>query len=381
MPWGRLKPMHVFISYKHEDRDFALLVKSEIEKAGYDAWIDDRLSAGESWVRNIDVALRDAFAVVLILTPQAHESRYVLYEWSFALGREIQVIPVLRKPIDEKELHQRLSDIQFLDFQHHEPWQALLDALRKAKERYLALQQVATEVQESEPQLKELPIDAATAVLLDNLNSRSPSIRLGAVKVLGATRERQAVTQLIHIAMDDDDFFVREAAVKALGKIGDQSALPVLHTILLSRESSNLRWSAAWALREIGSPSSVPAFCAALEDDDWEIRLASVGALGEIDHPDAIEGIIKALRDADADVRMEAVHACNVKRDPTLVKPLLPLLNDKAISAFFDNYPMDLKVKEVLENIGTEEALNAVAQYVARIRDSEGEHFIDDLPF
>ena len=104
---------HVFVSYKKpEDGDFADLVVSRIEKAGYSPWIDnDKLEAGKDWRNDIDQAIRESCALIVIMSPEAGKSPYVTYEWAFALGAGINVIPVLLK---KTELHPRLEALQYL---------------------------------------------------------------------------------------------------------------------------------------------------------------------------------------------------------------------------------------------------------------------------
>ena len=84
---------YVFISYKNEDLDFAENIVNRLARAGFTAWTDARISAGEEWQTTIDQAIRDAFALVVIMTPEAKDSEYVTYEWAFAAGANVKVIP------------------------------------------------------------------------------------------------------------------------------------------------------------------------------------------------------------------------------------------------------------------------------------------------
>ncbi len=123
---------HVFISYKHEDSDFAEVLIYRVEKAGFQTWVDsDKLAAGEDWRNGIDESIRNAFALIVIMTPEAKASEYVTYEWAFAWGAGIKVIPILYK---STQLHPRLEALQYLDFtsRTNRPWDALLNVLKKA---------------------------------------------------------------------------------------------------------------------------------------------------------------------------------------------------------------------------------------------------------
>jgi hypothetical protein len=129
---------HVFISYKTEDVDFAENVKSRLKEAGFTAWLDAEISAGEEWRTAIDRAMKDALALIVIMTPEAKVSEYVTYEWAFALGKGVKVIPVILRTT---KLHPRLEVLQRLDFTNikNRPWIKLIDETRAASPRTLTL--------------------------------------------------------------------------------------------------------------------------------------------------------------------------------------------------------------------------------------------------
>lgn len=121
-----------FISHDHSDGDFAELLKLRLDKEGYGAWIDlERLRVGEDWRQEIDTAISNATALIVIMSPEARQSEYVTYEWAFAWGVGVPVIPILLK---ETSLHPRLASLQYLDFTNRaaRPWDKLIDALKHA---------------------------------------------------------------------------------------------------------------------------------------------------------------------------------------------------------------------------------------------------------
>ena len=70
---------HIFISYNHEDNDFAENLIHRLHEAGFTTWRDiDELHAGEVWRIEIDQAIKNALAMIVIMTPQAKISEYVL---------------------------------------------------------------------------------------------------------------------------------------------------------------------------------------------------------------------------------------------------------------------------------------------------------------
>lgn len=125
-----MRSNHVFISYARRDRRFVTSLKNQLQESQLATWLDlDDIRGGGEWQKVIDDALRSAAALVVVMSPDAEASRYVTYEWAFALGAGVIVIPLLRKPTD---IHPRLASIQFIDFttQSDKQWLKLLEALK-----------------------------------------------------------------------------------------------------------------------------------------------------------------------------------------------------------------------------------------------------------
>lgn len=128
------KPI-VFISHSHSDGDFAEVLKMKLEDEGFDAWIDiDRLKVGQVWREEIDQGIKDAIAVIAVMSPDAKTSEYVTYEWSFAWGADKKILPI---KVKETPFHPRLESLQYLDFTKREarPWQRLIDELKDIAKR------------------------------------------------------------------------------------------------------------------------------------------------------------------------------------------------------------------------------------------------------
>ncbi len=86
---------HIFISYKREDReDKCKPLADRLRVEGFDVWFDENIEGGESWFDIINHNLEQSFIVVVIVTEAALISHYVTYEWSWALGYGLEVIPL-----------------------------------------------------------------------------------------------------------------------------------------------------------------------------------------------------------------------------------------------------------------------------------------------
>jgi hypothetical protein len=124
---------HIFISYNQADSDFCEILHTTIEQAGFVVWRDSSgLRGGDDWRKGIDDAIKGACVLVVVMTPEAKASEYVTYEWAFAWGAGVKVIPLLLK---QTQLPPRLEPLQYLDFtnRHFRPWDGLIALLREAQ--------------------------------------------------------------------------------------------------------------------------------------------------------------------------------------------------------------------------------------------------------
>jgi hypothetical protein len=128
----------VFISYKREEIEFAELLESKLKEANFNVWIDRQLRAGTDWREKIDEKIRKSIALIVIMTPAAKESEYVTYEWAFAYGAGVRVIPLVFKSV---KLHPRLEALHYRDFSNeaHQPWDELINDLRDAQASQLTI--------------------------------------------------------------------------------------------------------------------------------------------------------------------------------------------------------------------------------------------------
>jgi len=90
--------MKVFLSYAHTDKTLARKVAEGLKRAGLDVWSLDELLPGEPWANEVAQALREAEAMVVLLTADALSSPYVMSEISYALGNKTykgRLVPVV----------------------------------------------------------------------------------------------------------------------------------------------------------------------------------------------------------------------------------------------------------------------------------------------
>jgi len=138
----RRRPLRIFLSYAHEDRNIVMSIYKRLEKEGFKPWMDvENLHSGEEWTSAIEKAIRNSDVLIIFMSSHSinrrgslqneiRQSLSVAEEQKF-LG-EIFVIPV---KLDESRVPNELTDIQYVDFSSRKFWAMLISSLEMRKEQ------------------------------------------------------------------------------------------------------------------------------------------------------------------------------------------------------------------------------------------------------
>lgn len=381
---------HVFISYRGEDGEFVAALTRQLEGAGFQVWSEnERLRAEGAWRESGDQAIRDSFALIVVLTPAARASEQITYEWTFALGVGVRLILVLREPTD---IHPRLITHPCLDFTDGvaaPPWGRLIRLVQEAldTQRRSSLlgprpgERLPQPAGGSRPSLLDRrrresydedsggegdPLDKSKSVadlikMLEDEDANSEE-RAATARRLGEIADKAAIPALTR-ALRDDDWNVREASAAALGKLKAAGAVvgllealrwgrpgpfgnggstvfinaireigPLAVPVLIdamSDEEARIRLHIVELLRDFGDSDSVLALAGALRDPEWRVRWKAADALGRIGSAAAVPDLVEMLSDSAKDVQIAAVWALGKIKHESCIPALIKLLRDR----------------------------------------------------
>lgn len=116
---------YIFVSYSHREERFVIPLARDLMARGIRVWLDQReIIAGEDWMEEIETGLQNTDALLLVLSPRAVASRYVMGEVATAQKARKPVFPIMYKTCD---LPPNLTKIHFVDFRTDVP--SALDTL------------------------------------------------------------------------------------------------------------------------------------------------------------------------------------------------------------------------------------------------------------
>src|SRR5437764_8105275 len=131
-------PITIFISYAHADSAFVDRLEGDLQKQGFDPWVDrQRLKGGQRWRRALQDAVKRAQVLLIVLSPDAVASENVQIEYDYVLELGKLVIPLYYR---QCEVPMELRAIQWIDFRHsyEQGLAALLDVLHRQQEHVAA---------------------------------------------------------------------------------------------------------------------------------------------------------------------------------------------------------------------------------------------------
>lgn len=106
----------VFVSYSRADWEgFVSDLVGRLTNKGFRIWIDqDLIVGGDEWMDTIGEALDICRVLVLVMSPEALESRYVKMEYRYFVNHEKRIVPILYREVDQIPFE--LCTTQYVDF-------------------------------------------------------------------------------------------------------------------------------------------------------------------------------------------------------------------------------------------------------------------------
>jgi DNA-binding CsgD family transcriptional regulator len=109
----------IFICYNSEDADFVAWLSRSLRGLGHAVWDDqENIVGGLSTIQALQSALDQSDVMLLVITPEALQSRLVNSQWTYFFGeRGKALIPLLRRTLGPSDkLNFMLASLQSIDF-------------------------------------------------------------------------------------------------------------------------------------------------------------------------------------------------------------------------------------------------------------------------
>lgn len=248
---------HVFLSYSRSDLGLARRLRGDLVAGGVDIWSDRELGLGGSWITQVSRALSRSYAIVLLASPAALVSKWVMREVHAAQTLGLRLVPLLTGGARFSDLPPSLAGINGVDLGegYEESVRVVVSALRHVEFPRTASTGVAHEARI----LVVLTGDDSVAALVRQI---ARPIGLVVVRPGGETSEVITVLVGAHILVIDegtvhDGAFAAGYVVGRGGWVicltdGLRQRLPVAKGVAFSRPTStDLE-------REVGAAAFLP---------------------------------------------------------------------------------------------------------------------------
>jgi hypothetical protein len=106
--------MKLFFAYAREDSHLVRLIADKLRAAGHEYWVDvEGIAGGQNWMAAIERGIREADALLVLVSPYSAASRWVTQEAAYARVAGTPIIPVLVRPTEDMPWY--LIDLHYID--------------------------------------------------------------------------------------------------------------------------------------------------------------------------------------------------------------------------------------------------------------------------
>lgn len=134
-----MRQHQIFISYSHQDKDFACKLYEDLLSDSYLVWMDPALEELEEWKPQIEDQLKKSGMLIALISSNSVKSKWVQHEGSMAYALNRSVLPVKIEDFGKyqpKDLPVWVEEIQLFNFVL-----STVDYQSRYQSRYLRLKQ------------------------------------------------------------------------------------------------------------------------------------------------------------------------------------------------------------------------------------------------
>ena len=127
---------HVFITYaRPEWQSIVVPMMALMQDAGLKVWVDQYLiQGGDDWMIAVEQALSECKVLVVVVSPEALESRYTRLAYRYFFNREKPIVPVLYAPVEDMPLELKKHPvINYASTDRKKTFDALIEQVKKLK--------------------------------------------------------------------------------------------------------------------------------------------------------------------------------------------------------------------------------------------------------
>lgn len=230
-----------------------------------------------------------------MVTPLVTELRYGMAENQEETKKKVdkmarQALPALTDALQSDDVGQRATAIRLLGDLQAGPAAPTLSRIAvdpKSSLRSLAVMSVA-----------RIGDERASRTLIRALDSDDPSVRDLATWALGYTGGSKAVSSLVKIVKEGQNWSQQALAAISLGRIGGAKAsgalLDAFDGARISRSTDNIAMAIVWGLGRAENDKAVTKLTKALETGSTEVQSLAAWSLARIGDDKALEALLEA---------------------------------------------------------------------------------------
>ena len=264
---------HVYISYHRKEVEAARYFAEQLTGAGISIWLDIlSVERNRDWDSQIRQAIDTAECVLLLMSPNAANSAYLLAEWQYILEKKLPIIPVTVRPFSPRYVPYDLQRLQFVNATDHKRLHEAAEAIIKVIQQQIPLQISGNEIAAQNAELEQMVQQADTIMSQPERNTNIAALLAEGRKHQHNHAVNKAVSAYTEILLDRGEPEYRLQAIAGLADL--RAASSDLIQAASSDPAPEVRRAAIRALAHFhGTLTSEALQIAAVSDPDLEVRL------------------------------------------------------------------------------------------------------------
>ncbi len=270
---------HIFLSYSRKDIHMMQSFRDDLLAEGLTVWTDEALNTGsQSWKQDIENAIENASALVVILTPNSKKSIWVREEMNYAEAQDVRIFPVLADGEPKDSVPFGFITAQWVDLRSDAEYDYELQKLIFTLRGHVALE-IAEDTSEITQDIPAVVDDAPAGT---DQSDTAPKTTLAPD---APTRRRRNnvvfpsnISKAIMVLQDrSSKWWRRMDAINHIANLNDPITVPVLEAYLEDKDI-DVRRAAEQAIDRLQheAPTTEP------ETTDLETNLSDDGVLSNV---------------------------------------------------------------------------------------------------
>lgn len=336
----------IFVSFQSASEQFAIDLRKRLTlERNLTVWMfTSDLRGGHEWHKVIDNAIDDCSMMIVLVTSEAIESKYVIYEWSRALGQNKRVIPLIIEPLNPEIMHPRMRVLQYRNAVAPTfSWEGFLD-----------------EVAEVDNMVATPPLVVSATMAIYNSDKATQNSGISVLLHYDHPSATKALADAVKIPLPDLSIRAALALARKTNYQDDLAIDGFIHAMSKEWFDGDLWSKVLQSLKRINTDKAVYCLAVGIRSLEQHRQRSIVTMLVQMELVSSSEVLLEYSENFEQ--RMDILEALTARRYSPATPFFASVLHEHVRAGYNASIEYQIKLIGALEAIGGTEAIDALHQ-------------------